>query len=46
MVETLCQKCAKYTKSTIVYPMCCGDLEEARLWCQSYIDFGVEKSEQ
>ncbi|EEB11382.1 conserved hypothetical protein [Pediculus humanus corporis] len=41
-IETLCQKCAKQTKSSVVYPMCCQNREEAREWCQKYISFGLQ----
>ncbi|XP_034244881.1 uncharacterized protein LOC117647285 [Thrips palmi] len=40
-VETLCQRCAKTTKSPVVFPMCCNDKEEAREWCKRYLEFGV-----
>ncbi|XP_054282788.1 uncharacterized protein LOC128999985 [Macrosteles quadrilineatus] len=41
-VQTLCQRCAKSTKSNIVYPMCCRDREEARNWCSHYLAFGIQ----
>ncbi|KAK6623403.1 hypothetical protein RUM43_009255 [Polyplax serrata] len=41
-IETLCQKCAKQTKSSVVYPMCCQNREEAREWCQKYMSFGLQ----
>ena len=40
-VMTLCQRCAKTTKSHIVYPMCCQNQEEAREWCDRYLNFGI-----
>ncbi|XP_073988133.1 uncharacterized protein [Rhodnius prolixus] len=39
-VETLCQTCAKRTKSNIVYPMCCFGQEEAKEWCDRYTKYG------
>ncbi|KAL0273459.1 UNVERIFIED_CONTAM: hypothetical protein PYX00_006115 [Menopon gallinae] len=41
-IETLCQRCAKQTKSNLVYPMCCENREEAREWCQKYMNFGLQ----
>ncbi|KAK3925392.1 Reticulon-2 [Frankliniella fusca] len=38
-VEELCQRCAKLTKSNVVYPMCCEDHDAAREWCFSYVNF-------
>lgn len=40
-VEELCQRCAKTTKSDMVYPMCCGDEEATREWCQEYLAYGI-----
>ncbi|XP_075212757.1 uncharacterized protein LOC142319400 isoform X2 [Lycorma delicatula] len=40
-IQTLCQRCAKSTKSNIVYPMCCSNQEEARTWCEKYVHFGI-----
>ncbi|GLV42679.1 uncharacterized protein CBL_03419 [Carabus blaptoides fortunei] len=42
-VEINCQKCAKVTKSDIVYPMCCSDKDEAYRWCYNYVNFGLHK---
>uniref|UniRef100_A0A1A9ZV68 Uncharacterized protein n=1 Tax=Glossina pallidipes TaxID=7398 RepID=A0A1A9ZV68_GLOPL len=36
----LCMRCAKVTKSVIVYPLCCGDEENVQQWCHDYIFFG------
>ncbi|XP_050312064.1 uncharacterized protein LOC126747452 isoform X2 [Anthonomus grandis grandis] len=38
-VET-CQRCAKQTKSPIVYPMCCNEEDNVYEWCEKYIHFG------
>ncbi|GLH07456.1 Uncharacterized protein GBIM_12907 [Gryllus bimaculatus] len=40
--EALCQRCAKSTKSTMVYPMCCRNQEEVREWCVRYLDYGLQ----
>ncbi|XP_014251837.1 uncharacterized protein LOC106667993 [Cimex lectularius] len=39
--ETTCQRCAKETKSVIVYPMCCEGRESAREWCTTFINYGI-----
>ncbi|CAH0547486.1 unnamed protein product [Brassicogethes aeneus] len=39
-VIEICQRCAKQTKSPIVYPMCCKNEEDALNWCNSYINYG------
>uniref|UniRef100_A0A224XRE8 Putative conserved secreted protein n=1 Tax=Panstrongylus lignarius TaxID=156445 RepID=A0A224XRE8_9HEMI len=41
-VETLCQTCAKRTKSNIVYPMCCYGQEGAKEWCVRYTNYGKQ----
>ncbi|XP_066260216.1 uncharacterized protein [Euwallacea similis] len=38
--EEVCQRCAKQTKSPIVYPMCCRNEENVYDWCYSYISYG------
>lgn len=45
-VDITCQKCAKITKSNVVYPMCCTDKEDAYRWCYKYINFGLQKRSQ
>ncbi|XP_066151222.1 uncharacterized protein [Euwallacea fornicatus] len=35
----VCQRCAKQTKSPIVYPMCCHNEEKVYDWCYSYISY-------
>lgn len=44
-VETLCQRCAKVTKSEVVYPLCCQDKEDAREWCVLYLNYGLQSPE-
>lgn len=39
-VEVTCQRCAKLTKSRIVYPMCCYNDEDVHTWCENYIGYG------
>ncbi|XP_015599542.1 uncharacterized protein LOC107269798 [Cephus cinctus] len=39
---SLCQKCAKETKSDVVYPWCCTNHEGARTWCENYLYFGLQ----
>ncbi|XP_019867711.1 uncharacterized protein LOC109596587 [Aethina tumida] len=42
----VCQRCAKTTKSPLVYPMCCSNQEDAFNWCVRYVNFGnVNKPE-
>ncbi|KAJ8970476.1 hypothetical protein NQ317_017742 [Molorchus minor] len=38
----ICQKCAKQTKSPIVYPMCCNEEDEVHNWCYRYTTYGKE----
>ncbi|XP_037947400.1 uncharacterized protein LOC119680545 [Teleopsis dalmanni] len=33
----LCMRCAKITKSHIVYPLCCANEDEVRYWCRDYV---------
>ncbi|XP_044253922.1 uncharacterized protein LOC123004637 [Tribolium madens] len=39
-VIEVCQRCAKQTKSSIVYPMCCENEDDAYNWCDQYINYG------
>ncbi|XP_046989820.1 uncharacterized protein LOC124595220 [Schistocerca americana] len=41
-VERLCQLCAASTKSPMVYPMCCNDMEDVQVWCIRYLSFGIQ----
>ncbi|CAH1119580.1 unnamed protein product [Phaedon cochleariae] len=36
----ICQRCAKQTKSPIVYPMCCNEEDEVHSWCFRYTNYG------
>ena len=36
----LCQRCAKESKSEIVFPMCCSNIDRVANWCHDYIYFG------
>ncbi|KAJ8919663.1 hypothetical protein NQ315_006191 [Exocentrus adspersus] len=36
----ICQRCAKQTKSPIVYPMCCNEEDEVHFWCYRYTTYG------
>ncbi|XP_005176872.1 uncharacterized protein LOC101901173 [Musca domestica] len=38
----LCMRCAKITKSTTVYPLCCGNVEGVKEWCYAYVYYRVE----
>lgn len=38
----LCMRCAKITKSTNVYPLCCGNVEGVKDWCYSYVYYRTE----
>ncbi|XP_037806071.1 uncharacterized protein LOC119600090 isoform X1 [Lucilia sericata] len=37
----LCMRCAKITKSTIVYPLCCANEDKIKDWCHDYVFFGA-----
>jgi hypothetical protein len=41
--EILCQRCAKSTKSSTLYPMCCGNMANVQEWCEKYLNFGIHK---
>lgn len=38
----LCQRCAKETKSNIVFPLCCANEDSVTGWCKEYIFYGRE----
>jgi len=40
-LQDTCQRCAKATKSNVVYPMCCSNEDEAYVWCQKYMGYGI-----
>lgn len=37
----LCQRCAKESKSKIVFPLCCSNEDKVKDWCEEYIYFGL-----
>lgn len=37
----LCQRCAKESKSNIVFPLCCSNVDNVKKWCGEYIYFGM-----
>ncbi|KAK7579831.1 hypothetical protein V9T40_000460 [Parthenolecanium corni] len=39
-VQDVCQRCAKETKSDVVYSMCCSNQDEAQTWCLKAIHYG------
>ncbi|XP_046746593.1 uncharacterized protein LOC124411497 [Diprion similis] len=39
--DSICQRCAKQTKSPVVYPWCCTNHEGAREWCENYLFYGL-----
>ena len=36
----LCMRCAKETKSNIVYPLCCVNEDGVEDWCKEYVYYG------
>ncbi|XP_077544555.1 uncharacterized protein LOC144157588 [Haemaphysalis longicornis] len=40
-IRDLCQQCAKVTKDPKAFRMCCSNTREARAWCASFLDFGL-----
>lgn len=36
----LCMRCAKETKSELVYPLCCADEDGVLGWCNDYVYYG------
>lgn len=36
----LCMRCAKESKSQIVYPLCCANEDKVGDWCHDYIFYG------
>ena len=42
-VRDLCQRCAKVTRSTVAYPLCCQPRENPRIWCMKFLAFGISK---
>lgn len=39
-IMNLCQRCAKESKSKIVFPLCCSNIDKVKDWCEAYIYFG------
>lgn len=39
-IMDLCQRCAKESKSTIVFPLCCSNMDKVQDFCKEYIYFG------
>ncbi|XP_033246909.1 uncharacterized protein LOC117187973 [Drosophila miranda] len=39
----LCMRCAKVTKSEIIYPMCCSNDDGIKNWCHSYVYYGNDE---
>jgi hypothetical protein len=41
-LETLCQRCAKSTRSNILYPLCCDNKDTTvKAYCERYLNFGI-----
>lgn len=40
----LCMRCAKVTKSEIIYPMCCNNDDGVKDWCHEYVYYGKDES--
>uniref|UniRef100_A0A4Q8K5N5 U20-Liphistoxin-Lsp1a_1 n=1 Tax=Liphistius sp. SGP-2016 TaxID=1905180 RepID=A0A4Q8K5N5_9ARAC len=38
-IRDLCERCAKFTKNEIVFPLCCGNKEKVRDWCQNFLGY-------
>ncbi|XP_062134442.1 uncharacterized protein LOC133844459 [Drosophila sulfurigaster albostrigata] len=36
----LCMRCAKVTRSEIIYPMCCNNDDSVKDWCYDYVYYG------
>ncbi|XP_052841289.1 uncharacterized protein LOC128255624 [Drosophila gunungcola] len=41
----LCMRCAKVTKSDIVYPVCCSNDDGIKDWCREYVYYGNEEGQ-
>ncbi|BFG05522.1 uncharacterized protein DMAD_04239 [Drosophila madeirensis] len=39
----LCMRCAKVTKSEIIYPMCCSNDDGIKDWCHAYVYYGNDE---
>ncbi|KAL7735726.1 hypothetical protein ACLKA6_019982 [Drosophila palustris] len=40
----LCMRCAKVTKSEIIYPMCCNNDDSVKDWCFDYVYYGNDEA--
>lgn len=40
-LQDTCQRCAKITKSNVVYPLCCSNEDDVFVWCQRYLEYGI-----
>ncbi|EEC03364.1 secreted protein, putative [Ixodes scapularis] len=40
-IRDLCQRCSKMTKDPKAFRMCCTNSKDARTWCASFLDFGL-----
>lgn len=38
----MCSACAEATENERVFQMCCLDLNDARKWCNEYIEYSLE----
>ncbi|KAH8401447.1 hypothetical protein KR009_005531, partial [Drosophila setifemur] len=38
----LCMRCAKVTKSSMIYPMCCSNDDGIKDWCNAYVFYGEQ----
>ncbi|CAG2115563.1 unnamed protein product [Medioppia subpectinata] len=41
-VRSVCEKCAKVTKSDMAYPLCCSQRSD-REWCQLFLDYTLSQ---
>jgi len=41
----LCQRCAKATKSLIVFPMCCGNDDNVQNFCKLFVNYGLQEDD-
>ncbi|KFM80656.1 hypothetical protein X975_16310, partial [Stegodyphus mimosarum] len=38
-IRDLCEKCTKFTKSEVVFPLCCEGRENVRPWCKNFLEY-------
>lgn len=41
IIMELCQRCAKETRATNVFPLCCSNVDDVKEYCENYIYFGI-----